>query len=52
MSLFDLSGKLLADQIIKDSQTIISTQDFAEGIYFVKIISPYKTENFKIIIQK
>jgi hypothetical protein len=52
VSLFDLSGKLLADEIIKESQTRMSTANFAEGIYFIKISTPYKTQNFKIIIQK
>lgn len=52
ISLFDLSGKLLAEENIKDSQTKMHVQNFAEGFYFVKIQSPYKTENFKIIIQK
>ncbi len=52
VSLFDLSGKLLADEIIKEYQTVINTQIFSEGIYFLKVSSPYKTQNFKIIIQK
>jgi hypothetical protein len=52
ISLFDLSGKLLAEENIKDSQTKIHVQNLAEGLYFVKIQSPYKTDNFKIIIQK
>lgn len=52
ISLFDLSGKLLADESITESQTKINTQNFSEGIYFLRISSPYKTENFKLIIQK
>ena len=52
VSLFDLSGKLLLEQDVTDSQTIINTQNYDEGLYFVKIQSPYKTENFKIVIQK
>jgi len=52
LNLFDLSGKLLADETIKDSQTKINTQYFAEGIYFLRISTPYKIENFKLIIQK
>lgn len=50
--LFDLSGKQLAEVTVKESQTTINTQTFAEGIYFLKISTPYKTENFKIIISK
>jgi hypothetical protein len=52
ISLFDLSGKLLAEEEVKNSQTKINVQNFAEGIYFVRITTPYKTENFKIIIRK
>jgi hypothetical protein len=52
ISLVDFSGKILVEEEVKDSQTKINIQNFAEGIYFVKIITPYKTENFKIIIQK
>lgn len=52
VSLFDLSGKLLIDDTVKDSQTKISTQNFSEGIYFLRVSTPYKTKNFKLIIQK
>ena len=52
ISLIDFSGKLLVEDAVKDSQTNINTQSFSEGIYFVRITTPYKTENFKIIIQK
>ncbi len=52
VSLFDLSGKLLAEKEVKDARTTIGTQELAEGLYFIKVQSPYKTENFKIIIQK
>jgi hypothetical protein len=52
ISLFDLSGKLLAEEEVNNSQTKINVQNFAEGIYFVRITTPYKTENFKIIIIK
>jgi hypothetical protein len=52
VSLFDLSGKLLAEESVKNSQTVINVQNLAEGLYFVKVQSPFKTENFKIIIQK
>lgn len=49
--LFDLSGKILADETIIESQTKINTQNFADGIYFLKISTPYKTQNHKVIIQ-
>lgn len=51
ISLFDLSGKLLIEAPIVDSQTKINTQNFADGIYFLKISTPYKTQNHKVIIQ-
>lgn len=52
IQLFDLSGKLLVEELVIESQTKINTIAFAEGIYFVKITTPYKSENFKMIIQK
>ncbi|MES2566440.1 MAG: InlB B-repeat-containing protein [Bacteroidota bacterium] len=52
ITLFDLSGKQLADQNVLQAQTKISIDGFANGIYFIKISTPYKTENIKIVIQK
>lgn len=52
INLFDLSGKQMTEVAVKESHTTINTQTFAEGIYFLKIATPYKTENFKIIITK
>ncbi len=52
ISVYDIDGKLLVNEIIIDSQTKINTHDFSEGIYLLKISSPYKTQNFKLIIQK
>ena len=52
ISLIDFSGKILVEEEVKDSQTKINAQNFAEGIYFIKITTPYKTKNLKIIIQK
>jgi hypothetical protein len=51
LQLFDLSGKLLLEEPIVESQTKINTQNFADGIYFLKISTPYKTQNHKVIIQ-
>ena len=50
VNLYDLSGHALLTGSISQSQTIINTQVLASGIYFVQIVTPYKTENFKIII--
>jgi hypothetical protein len=52
ISLYDLSGKLLVDESIKEVETKIEISNYATGLYFVKIATPYKTENFKIVIQK
>ncbi|MES2762943.1 MAG: T9SS type A sorting domain-containing protein [Bacteroidota bacterium] len=52
ISLFNLSGQLLTEMIVKDSQTKIDIQGFAAGIYFIRISTPFKTENIKLIIQK
>jgi hypothetical protein len=49
---FDLSGQQIEERNIEQSQTKINTDNLSTGIYFVRISSPYKTENFKIIIQK
>jgi hypothetical protein len=50
ISLFDLSGNLIAEETIKDNQTKLNIDGFSAGIYFAKITTPYKTENFKIVI--
>ncbi len=52
LQMFDLSGQLLVEVPVKDPKIKINTQAFAQGIYFVKIATPYKIENFKIIISK
>ena len=52
ISIYDVNGKILVDEVIKESQTKINTQSFTDGIYFLRVSSPYKTENFKLIIQK
>lgn len=52
LSLYDLSGKLLIEESVVKSQTEINTAAISEGIYFVRITTPYRTENFKFVIQK
>jgi hypothetical protein len=52
VSLFDVSGQLVTEVALKEYQTKINTQDLTGGIYFIRVSSPYKTENFKLIIQK
>ena len=52
VTLYDLSGQVLIEQVVSQQQTKINTEALAFGIYFVRISSPYKSENFKIIISK
>lgn len=49
--LFDLSGKLVSQSLVEQATTKMNVINLATGIYFAKIESPYKIENFKIIIQ-
>ncbi len=51
IALYDLSGQLVTENKITSSQTEINIAIIAPGIYFAKIETPYKTENFKIVIQ-
>ena len=51
LSIYDVSGKLITTTEISTTQTIINTQHISAGIYFVQITSPYKTENFKVIVK-
>ncbi|MBK8369666.1 MAG: T9SS type A sorting domain-containing protein [Bacteroidetes bacterium] len=46
ISIYDVNGKLLVDETIKDSQTKINTQDFSEGIYFFKSIISLQNPKF------
>ncbi len=51
-SLYDINGKDLITQTIKQSQTIFNLETLTAGIYFVSLSTPIKTEHFKIIISK
>ncbi len=52
IELYDVSGKLLFTEKITESKTNISISLLNEGIYFVKLMTPQKTEYFKTIITK
>jgi hypothetical protein len=52
VAIFDLSGKELLVENASQAQTKIDTKGLATGIYFVRMSTAYKTENFKIVIQK
>jgi hypothetical protein len=52
VSLYDISGKELITQPIKQSQTMLDTEILESGVYFVSLSTPFKTEHFKIIISK
>lgn len=49
ISLYDISGKNLITQPIKQSQIKLNIETLALGVYFVRLSTPYKTEHFKII---
>lgn len=50
--LVDLSGRTLISQNLDKLINQMNVSGVAEGIYFVNISTPYKTENFKVVIQK
>jgi hypothetical protein len=50
LSIYDLSGKLIVSEQIHNYLTSINVQTFSSGIYIAKIETPYKTENFKLVI--
>jgi hypothetical protein len=51
-SLFDVQGKQLIKGSIRDSKTPITIQNFANGIYFLKVANPnLSIKVFKIIKQ-
>lgn len=52
VDLFDLAGKVLISKAVDQSHVTLNTNDLAGGIYFVRVTTAYKTENFKIVIHK
>jgi len=52
MSLYDMSGQTIVEEIITNTETKISTNNLSSGVYFVRIATPYKIENFKVVITK
>lgn len=52
VEIFDLSGNVVLEGKIEESNTLLNTQHLVAGIYFLRITTPFKTENFKLIIQK
>jgi len=51
-SLYDINGKELITQAIKQAKTILNIDVLSSGVYFVSLSTPYKTEHFKVIISK
>lgn len=49
--LYDMTGNLMASQNITKNNTVLNVSNLSSGIYIVKILSPYRQENFKINIQ-
>ena len=52
VSIIDITGKEIVSKQITEGTISFNKESFANGLYFVKIATPYKTENFKIVIQK
>ncbi len=52
VSIIDITGKEIVSKQLTETSISFNKEAFANGLYFVKITSPYKTENFKIVIQK
>jgi hypothetical protein len=52
VSLYDLSGKLLSEQLVTDSKINIDVNAIEQGLYFLKISDPYKSVNQKVVIVK
>lgn len=50
INLFDITGKLIKSENINSTHQLISTINITKGLYFIQIVTPYKTENIKIII--
>ena len=50
--LYDVVGRLIFTADVENEQTQIDVSAIEEGIYVLNILTPYKTENSKIIIQK
>ncbi len=52
VSIIDITGKEIVSKQLTESSISFNKEQFANCLYFVKIATPYKTENFKIVIQK
>ena len=51
ISISDLSGKIISQSIIHSEQTEIDISDYADGIYFVKVIIEGNQFVQKLIIE-
>lgn len=52
LSIYDLSGQLVVTVQIDNYFTSINTENISSGIYLAKIETPYKIENFKLVLSK
>ncbi len=52
VNLYGMDGKLLAAKAVTDQQVRLSKGTIADGIYFVRITTLYKSANFKIVISR
>jgi hypothetical protein len=52
-TIFDVAGKILRSRNIKEKETLIPMTEYAEGIYFIKVIRNKKeVKSFKVIKNK
>jgi hypothetical protein len=51
VTVYDYTGKVIAEQTLQNADTRIDLSTYAKGIYFVKLKVPGRTETKKIIIE-
>ncbi len=51
LSLFDLNGKIVYEQAVTSNYFTISTSDFAEGLYYFRLLSSTGLKSGKVLIQ-
>lgn len=52
LEIFDLQGRLLKSELIKENQQVINISELQEGLFIVKISNQNNSENFKLIISR
>lgn len=52
LSLYDIAGQKISEGYVEERITKMPITYLSSGVYFIRITTPYKTKNFKLIIQK